>query len=105
MPICNKICSPSGVTGFSYGKAALLSLDKAFSYRFSTRQWVKCINIKEMTAILQAMSRWIETFKGSNLHIFCDIFAVTYRVQKISIKREAMQPLSKITMLYAQHDT
>lgn len=72
IPTCNKICSPSGVTGFSHSEAALLSLDKAFSYRFSTRQRAKHINFKEMTAILQAIARWIETFRGSHLHVFCD---------------------------------
>ena len=34
IPTCNKICTPSGVTGFSSSEAALLSLDKASSYCF-----------------------------------------------------------------------
>ena len=57
IPPCNKICTPSGVTGFSSSEAALLSLDKAFSYRFSTRQRAKRINFKEITAVLQVLAR------------------------------------------------
>ena len=104
MLICKKICSPSGVAGFSHCEAALLSLDKAFSYRFSTRQRAKRINFKEMRAILQAITRWIEIFRGSHLHDFCDNFAVANGVQKISIRGEAMQPLCKIAMLCAEND-
>ena len=104
IPICNNICSPSGVTGFSYSEAALLSFDKAFSYRFSTRQRAKRINFKEMTAILQAIARWIEIFKGSHLHVFCDNFAVAHGLQKTSIKGEGMQLLRRIAMLCAEHD-
>ena len=74
MPTCNKICTPSGITGFSSSEAALLSLDNVLSYRFSMRQWAKRINFKEMTAVLQALDRWIETFKRPHLHIFCDNF-------------------------------
>ena len=104
MPTCNKICTPIGVTGFSSSEAALLSLDKAFSYRFSTRQRAKRINFKEMTAVLQALVRWIETFKGSHLHIFCDNFPVMQGLRKNSICGEAMQPLRRIAMLCAEQD-
>ena len=104
MPTCNKIFSLSRIIGFSYSEAALLSLDKAFSYRFLTHQQAKHINFKEMTAIFQAIARWIKTFRGSYLHIFCNNFVVVYGVQKISIKRKAIQLLCKIAMLYAGHD-
>ena len=104
IPPCNKICTPSGVTGFSSSEAALLSLDKAFSYRFSMRQRAKRINFKEITAVLQALARWIETFKGSHVHIFCDNFAVTHGLQKNSIGGEAIQPSRRIAMLYAEPD-
>ena len=104
IPTCNKICTLSGVTGFSSSVAALLSLDKAFSYRFSTRQRAKRINFKEMTAVLQALARWIEIFKGSHLHIFCDNFPVTQGLHKNSIHGEAMQPLRRIAMLCAEYD-
>ena len=104
MPTCNKICTPSGVTGFSSSEAALLSLDQPFSYRFSTRQRAKRINFKEMTAVLQALVRWIETFKGSHLHIFCDNFPVMQGLRKNSICGEAMQPLRRIAMLCAEQD-
>ena len=57
-----------------------------------------------MTAIFQAIARWIETFKGSHLHVFCDNFVVAHRVQKTSIRGKAMQPLRKIAMLCAEHD-
>ena len=104
IPICNKIYSPSGVTGFCYSEAALLSLDKAFSYCFSTRQRAKYINFKKMTAILQAITKWIEIFRGAYLPVFCDNFAVAYGVQKTSIRGEVMQPLHRIAMLCAEHD-
>lgn len=90
VPICNKFCSSSEVTGFSSSEAALLSLAKVFSYCFSTRQRAKRINFKEMTVILQALTRWIETFNGSHLHIFgdnfVDNFVVIHGLQKNSIK-------------------
>lgn len=53
IPTCNKIYSPSGVTGFRYSEAAWLSRDKAFSYHFSTCQQAKYINFK----------RWRQFFK------------------------------------------
>ena len=37
---------------------------------------------QEMTAILQAIARWIKTFKGFHLYVFCDNFDVTHGVQK-----------------------
>ena len=104
IPNCNKICTPSGVTGFSSSEAALLLLDKAFSYCFSTRQRAKRINFKEMTALLQELAWWIEIFKSSHLHIFCDNFPVTPGLRKNSICAEAMQPLRRIAMLCAEHD-
>ena len=104
MSICNKIYFPGGVTSFSYSEAALLSLDKAFSYCFSTRQRANHINFKEMTVILQAITRWIKTFRGSHLHVFYDNFAVIHGVQKTFIRGEAMQPLRRIAMLCAEYD-
>lgn len=104
IPTCNNICSPSGVIGFSHSEATLLSLEKAFSYRLSMRQRAKRINFKEMTAILQAMARWIKTFRGSHLHVFCDNFAVAHGLRKISIRGEGMQLLCRIAMLCAEHD-
>ncbi len=104
MPTCNKIHSPSKVTGFSYSETVLLFLDKAFSYRFSTRQKAKYINFKEMTAILQAIARWIKSFKGYHLHIFCNNFAVAHGVQKTSIRGEVMQSQRRIAILCAEHD-
>ena len=92
IPTCNKICTLSGVTGFSSSVAALLSLDKAFSYRFSTRQRAKRINFKEITAVLQALARWIKIFKGSHLHIFCDNFLVTGLAQKLYSWRSNAAP-------------
>ena len=102
--ICNKICFSSKVKGFSSFEAALLLLDKAFSYRFSTRQQAKHINFKEMTSVLQALARWIETFKGFHLHIFGDNFIVVNGLQKNSIKQEAMEFLRRIAIICAEHD-
>ena len=82
----------------------LLSLDKAFLYCFSTRQQAKSKNFKEMMAILQVMTRWIEVFKGSHLHVFYNNFAVAPGLQKTSIRKEAIQPLRKIAMLCAEHN-
>ena len=90
IPTYNKICTLSGVIGFNSSVAALLSLDKAFSYRFSMCQRAKCINFNEMIAVLQALARWIEIFKGSHLHIFCDNFPVTQGLHKNSIYGEAI---------------
>ena len=104
MPICNKICFSSKVIGFSLSEATLLSLDKAFSYCFSTCQQAKHINFKEMTSVLQALARWIETFKGSHLYIFGDNFVVVNGLQKTSIKGEAIEPLKRIAILSTKHD-
>lgn len=84
IPICNKICYSSEVKGCSIPEAALLSLDMAFSYRFSTRQRARETCFKEMTGVLQALARWrwIETFKRPHLHIFGDNFAVTTEATK-----------------------
>lgn len=57
-----------------------------------------------MTAILQTIAEWIETFGASYLHVFCNNFVVTHGVQKNSIKGEAMQPLHRIAMLCAEPD-
>ena len=57
-----------------------------------------------MIAILQAITRWIKTFKGSYIYVFCDNFAVAHEMQKTFIRREVMQPLRKIAMLYTEHD-
>lgn len=104
MPICNKICFLSGVIGFSHSEAALLCLDKAFSYYFSTCQQANHINFKEMTAIIQAIGISIEIFKGSHLHVFWDNFVVACGVQKTSIWEEAIQPLHRIAILYTKDD-
>lgn len=104
MPTCSKICFSSGIIGSSYSKAVLLSLDKAFSYHFSICQRAKYISFKEITAICPTIARWIETFRGSHLYIFYDIFAIVHGVQKISIRRKEIQPLCRIAMLYTKHD-
>ena len=104
VPICNKICSSSEVTGFSPSKAALLSLNKAFSYHFSMRQRAKCINFKEMTAVPQALPKWIETFKGSLRRIFDDNFAIVNGLQRNSINGEVMEPLQRIAMLCREYN-
>lgn len=57
MPTCNKIRSPSKITGFNHFEIALLSLDKVFLYRFSMRQRANYINFKEMTAIFLVIAR------------------------------------------------
>lgn len=51
IPIYNKIYFLSKVTGFSYFKAILLSLDKIFSYCFLMYQRAKHINYMEIIAI------------------------------------------------------
>lgn len=104
MPTCNQICSLNWVTSFNYYEAVLLSLDKAFSYRPSTRQRAKIINFKKMITIVEAMFRWIETFKDSHLYVCCDNFAVANGVLKISLREKAMQSLCKIAMLCAEHN-
>ena len=104
IPTCNKICTLNEVAGFSSSLAALLSLNKAFTYCFLTHQRAKRINFKEMTAVLQALARKIEIFKGSHLHIFCNDFLIIQSLYKNSIHRKTIQPLHRIAMLYAEHD-
>ena len=57
-----------------------------------------------MTGVFQALARLIETFKGSHLYIFGDNFAVVNGLQQNSIMGEAMEPLKRIAMLYAEYD-
>lgn len=104
MLTCNKVYSPSKVIGFNYFETMLLFLNKKFSYRYLTSQKVKHINFKEMTAIFQAITKRIEIFKCFHLYVFCNNFVVSYKIQKISIKREVMQLLRKIAMFSANHD-
>lgn len=98
MSIWNKICFLSGVIGFHCSKGTSLSLDKAFLYYFQIRHQAKYINFKEVTAILQAITRQIKTFRRFYLHVFCNNFAIILRVQKTSIKGKIMQSLWRITM-------
>ena len=77
---------------------------QAFSTRFTTRLRAKHINVKEMTAILQAMKKWLPICKGSHLILYCDSYAVTKGVNKTSIRGQAMHALRAITMLAALHD-
>ncbi len=55
-----------------------------------------------MTGVLQALTIWIEIFKRSYLHVFCNNFAVTYRLQKTSIYGKVIQLLHRIAMLSSE---
>lgn len=104
MLTCNKICFLSGVTGLTHSEVMLLSLNKAFSYHFSTHQQTKLINFKEMTAILQAIVTRIEIFKDFHLYVFYNNFVIVQGVKQTFIRGKALQSLCKIVMLYVEHD-
>lgn len=81
-----------------------IPLQQAFSERFTTRLRHKHINVKEMTAILHALQKWVSLCRGSHLILHCDNFAVAKGVKKTSIRGSAMHPLRAIAMLAALND-
>lgn len=99
--IYNKSYILSRVIGISSSKTMLLLLNKTFLYLFSICQQVKCIDFKEITTDIQELARWIKIFQVSYLQIVCNNFAVTQRVHKNFICREAMKPLRKIVIVHA----
>lgn len=81
-----------------------ISCQQAFSERFTSRLQTKHINVKEITAILHTLQRWLPIIKGSCLILYCDNFAVAKGVEKTSIRGNAMHALRAITMLVAIND-
>lgn len=81
-----------------------LPCSQAYSERFTTRLMPKHINVKEMTAVLHALQRWLPMVKGSHLVLHCDNFAVAKGVKKTSIRGNAMHALRAIAMLAAVND-
>ncbi len=77
---------------------------QAFSNRFNTRLSDKHINVKEMTAILQALTAWLPVFAGCNLTIYDDNVAVVAGINKIFMREEAMLYLRRIALLTTAHD-
>ena len=45
---------------------------KVFSHRFATRLREKHINVKEMFTVLFAVRKWLDTLKGTYLHLYSD---------------------------------
>lgn len=81
-----------------------IPLQQAFSERFTTRLRHKHINVKEMTAILHALQKWVSLCRGSRFILHCDNFAVAKGVKKTSIRGNAMHTLRAIVMLTALND-
>ena len=81
-----------------------MPVEQAYSEQFTTRLRQKHINVKEMTAILHALRRWLPLCKGSHLVLHCDNFPVAKGVKKTSIRGQAMHSLRAIVMLAAVHD-
>ena len=78
--------------------------EHALSERFTSRLRPTHINVKEMTAILHALRKWLPLCAGSHVIFHCDNFAVTSGIRKSSIRGNAMRPLRAIAMLTAIHD-
>ena len=78
--------------------------EQALSERFSTRLRSKHINVKEMTAILHALQKWLLLIQGSHLILRSDNFAVAKGVKNTSICGNAMHALRAIAMLAALND-
>lgn len=72
--------------------------------RFTTRLRAKHINVKEMTAILHALQKWLSMVTRSYLILYCDNFAVATGVKKTSIRGNAMHALHTIVMIAALND-
>ena len=81
-----------------------ISCEQVLSERFTTRLRPKHINVKEMTAILHALQKWLSLIKGSHLILRSDNFAVAKGVKKSSIRGNAMHALRAIAMLTALND-
>ncbi len=77
---------------------------QAFSNRFNTRLSGKHINVKEMAAVLQALTAWLPVFAGCNLTIYGDNVAVVAGINKTSMRGGAMLYLRRIALLAAAHD-
>lgn len=74
---------------------------QAFSARFPSRHRGKHINVKEMQAILQALSLWRSSLENCHINFHCDNFAVTEGLKKSFIRGKAMKSLRAIIMLIA----
>lgn len=81
-----------------------LPVTQLYSVRFTSRLRPKHINVKEMTAILRALQKWLPIIQGSHLILHCDNFAVAAGVKKTSICGSAMHPLCAIAILAAIND-
>jgi len=78
--------------------------NQAFSKRFNTRLSIKHIDVKEMAAVLHALTTWLPLFAGCNLTIYGDNAAVVAGINKTSMRGGAMLPLRRIALLAAAHD-
>lgn len=56
-----------------------IPMQQAYSKRFTTRLRHKHINVKEKTAILHALQKWVSLCRGSHLILYCDNYAVAKR--------------------------
>ena len=74
-----------------------------FSHRFSSRLRPRHLNVKEMTAILIAIRKWLHLLRGKHLVIYGDNYAVSSGLKKRSISGAAMAALRDICMLLASH--
>ena len=79
-------------------------ISQAYSQRFSTRLRNKHITVKEMFAVLHALSTWLPLLARSRLIIYGDNTGVVQGLKHSSIVGPAMDPLRKIAMILATHD-
>ena len=78
--------------------------NEVFSSRFPTRMVSKHINVKEMTAVLIALRKWLHVLRGAHVLLHCDNYAVVGGLTKRSFNGAAMAPLREICMLLATND-
>ena len=82
----------------------MVTWEQAFSRTLSRHHRHKDINFKEMHTVLLAIQRWLPLFSHDQLIVFIDNSTVFHGLQRRSVRRSAMDPLRKITLLAALHN-
>jgi hypothetical protein len=76
----------------------------AFSSNLPRDHYTKHINWKEAYAILFALAKWGESWKGYRITFMCDNSAIVDAIQKTTIRGEAIFPLQHILLTAALYD-
>jgi hypothetical protein len=79
-------------------------VSQTFSTWFNIRLRSKHINVKEMTAILHALTAWFSHFARCNLIIYDDNAVVVIDINKIFMYEETMLSLWRIVLLMIAHN-